>query len=216
MEYTKALADLIEEFQKLPGIGPKSAQRMAFWMLKRSQEQVDRHVYAIRNAKEKIKHCGTCFNLTSTEGDCGICNNPRRDSNIICVVPEVKDLIALERTKDFQGLYHVLGGIISPLDGISADDLHIVQLMSRLEKSFAALDSEQSQLLNENNIELILAMSPSTEGEATILYLKRIIENAYGGKVKITRLAYGLPIGADLDYADEMTLSKALEGRQLC
>lgn len=203
MEYTKALADLIEEFQKLPSIGPKSAQRMAFYILKRSPEQVEKFASTLKEAKRSIGYCDQCFNLT-TKTLCEICESSKRDKNIICVVPEVKDLVALERTKEFSGVYHVLGGVISPLDGISSDDLNIGALIERVQK-----------LASHENIELVLAISPSTEGEATMLYLKRLI-SAKNSDVQITRLAYGLPIGADLDYTDELTLARALENRQPC
>ena len=208
MEYTKALANLIEEFQKLPGIGPKSAQRMAFFVLKRSKDQVEKFSESLKEAKELIKYCQHCFNLTSQE-ICEICSSHKRESSTICVVPEVKDLVALERTREFNGLYHVLGGVISPLDGISADDLNIAELIKRIHQKLDEASQEE--------LEIILAVSPSTEGEATILYIKKLLKDLVNSEtVKITRLAYGLPVGADLDYADEVTLARALVGRQLC
>lgn len=197
VSYTKELNDLIEEFRKFPSIGPKSAQRMAFALLKKSNEQVDKFAAIVRNAKENIKYCSVCFNLTS-QHTCEICQNPLREKKQICVVESVKDLIALERTHDFKGVYHVLGGVISPLDGICADDLNLYELIDRIKTS--EVD------------ELILAIGLSTEGEATMLYIKRLLEQNKLS-VKITRLAHGLPVGADLDYTDEVTLAKALELR---
>ncbi len=195
MQYTKPLARLIEEFQKLPGIGPKSAQRMAFHILKMPSAEVQKFCDAIIYAKEKIKYCRTCFNMSS-EDPCEICSDERRDKHTICVVSETRDLIALERTREYKGLYHVLQGVISPLDGISPDDLRVKELLNRL-----GSDIE----------EIILALNPSVEGEATSLYLSRLIKPL---GIKVTRIAFGLPVGADLEYADEVTLAKALEGRR--
>lgn len=227
MEYTKALAKLIDEFRKFPGVGPKSAQRMAFAVLRKSDEAAEKFRGAIHDAKTQIHYCSQCFNLTTKElGSetpllCEICKNPKRDALQICVIEEVKDLMALERTQEFRGHYHVLGGVISPLDGISAEDLAITELMQRINKFLSEDDLEHKQL------ELILALGLSTEGEATILYIRRLVEEliksltASGRQVpadivKVTRLAYGLPVGADLDYADEGTLAKALEARVSC
>lgn len=201
MEYTRALAELIEEFNKFPGVGPKSAQRMAFSLLKKSTEQVQRFLEVVRIAKNDIKYCKYCFNLTSDEV-CEICLNNQRDGNLLCVVAEVKDLIAIEKTREFRGKYHVLGGLISPLDGISSVDLNINPLVERLK-------------LMQGEIELIFAISPSTEGEATMLFLKRALSqlDKENRSILVTRLAYGLPLGSDLDYADELTIVKALEAR---
>jgi recombination protein RecR len=196
MQYTKPLARLIEEFQKLPGIGPRSAQRMAFHMLKMPLEEVKQFSSAILEAKEKIKYCRTCFNMSSLD-PCEICQNTGRDRVTICVVAESKDVIAIERTKEFKGTYHVLQGLISPLDGISPEDLRIKELLSRVS--------------DETPQEIILAINPSIEGEATSMYLSKIIR-PFG--VKISRIAFGIPIGSDLEYADEMTLAKAIECRQ--
>ena len=206
MRYTKELSDLIEEFAKFPTIGPKSAQRMAFTLLRKSPEQVKKFIRIIDDAKTKIRYCQKCFNLTSQE-ICEICTNSNRDQKQICVVESVKDLIALERTHEYKGVYHVLGGIISPLDGICAEDLNIDELISRV----------QTHLQANEELELILAIGLSTEGEATMLYIKRLIEylKMETGKCNITRLAHGLPVGADLDYADETTLAKALSARVL-
>jgi recombination protein RecR len=206
VRYTKELSDLIEEFAKFPTIGPKSAQRMAFTLLRKSPEQVKKFIRIIDDAKTKIRYCQKCFNLTSQE-ICEICTSSSRDQKQICVVESVKDLIALERTHEYKGVYHVLGGIISPLDGICAEDLNIDELISRV----------QTHLQANEELELILAIGLSTEGEATMLYIKRLIEylKIETGKCNITRLAHGLPVGADLDYADETTLAKALSARVL-
>ncbi len=204
MRYTKELSDLIEEFAKFPTIGPKSAQRMAFTLLRKSPEQVKKFIRIIDDAKTKISYCQRCFNLTSQK-TCEICLDHGRNQKQICVVESVKDLMALERTHEYKGVYHVLGGIISPLDGIVAEDLNIDEL---IEKVRILLEAQEE-------IELILAIGLSTEGEATMLYIKRLIErlNMKTGKCDITRLAHGLPVGADLDYADETTLAKALSAR---
>jgi recombination protein RecR len=207
MRYTKPLEDLIEEFRKFPTIGPKSAQRMAFALLKRSPEQVEKFARILCDAKEHIKYCSKCFNLTNSV-ICEICEDPRRDPKQICVVESVKDLVALERTHEYRGLYHVLGGVISPLDGISADDLNLNQLTCRLKLELDGLQADEA-------IEIVLAISLSTEGEATMLYLKRLISQLGDSRIKLTRLAHGLPVGADLDYADETTLARALQARVL-
>ena len=196
MNYTKPLARLVEEFQKLPGIGPKSAQRMAFHLLKMTQNDVQKFSDAILEAKEKIKYCRQCFNMSS-ENPCEICTSATRDKSIICVVAETRDLIALERTREYKGSYHVLQGLISPLDGISPEDLRIKELIERLQK--------------EEIKEIILALNPSVEGEATSMYLAKIIKPV---GIKVSRIAFGLPVGADLEYADEVTLARALEGRR--
>lgn len=211
MQYTKELENLIEEFQKFPTIGPKSAQRMAFTLLKKSSDQVSKFLRVVKEAKENIHYCEKCFNFTSNEV-CEICTDFRRDPKQICIIESVKDLVAIERTHEYKGLYHVLGGVISPLDGISVDDLNMKALQQRIEA-----------LLNELNydehLEIILALGLSTEGEATMLYLKRIFEqlikekNLAKDKLILSRLAHGLPVGADLDYADELTLAKAMEAR---
>ncbi len=196
MNYTKPLARLVEEFQKLPGIGPKSAQRMAFHILKMTKNEVQKFSDAILDAKEKIKYCRQCFNMSS-ENPCEICTNTNRDRSTVCVIAETRDLIALERTREYKGLYHVLQGLISPLDGITPEDLRIKELIERLQ--------------GDDIKEIILALSPSVEGEATSMYLAKIIKPL---GVKVSRIAYGLPVGADLEYADEVTLARALEGRR--
>lgn len=195
MEYTKPLARLIDEFQKFPGVGPKSAQRMAFFLLKQPEEDVKLFAESILEAKSLIVYCSICFNISSQE-ICEICTNFKRDQSTICVIADTKDLIALEKTREYNGVYHVLQGLISPLEGIGPDNLRITDLLKRL---------------TSNISEVILAINNSVEGEATTLYLSKIIKPL---KIKVTRIAFGLPVGSDLEYADEITLSKALEGRQ--
>ncbi len=196
MIYPKSIATLIEHFQKFPSVGPKSAQRMAFYMLRMPESEVQKFAQAILEAKRNTRTCEVCFNLSSSS-PCEICTNPKRDRSIICVVAETKDLIAIEKTNEFKGLYHVLQGLISPMDGIGADDIRIKELLTRL-----ASDEVK---------EVILALPPSVEGEATSLYLTKLIK-PFG--ITISRIAFGLPVGADLEYADEITIAKAIEGRR--
>lgn len=196
MIYPKSIASLIEHFQKFPSVGPKSAQRMAFYLLRMPKSEVEKFAQSMLDAKENTKTCEICFNLSSTS-PCEICTSPQRDKSIICVVAETKDLIAIEKTNEYKGLYHVLQGLISPMDGIGADDIRIKELLNRL--------------TDENVKEVILALSPSVEGEATSLYLNKLIK-PFG--IKISRIAFGLPVGADLEYADEITIAKAIEGRR--
>ena len=196
MIYPKAIATLIEHFQKFPSIGPKSAQRMAFYLLRMPLSEVEKFAKAMLDAKLNTKSCQVCYNI-STESPCEICTSDKRDRSVICVVSETKDLIAIEKTNEYKGLYHVLQGLISPMDGIGADDIRIKELLNRLA-------SEEVQ-------EIILALSPSVEGEATSLYLTKLIK-PFG--VKVSRIAFGLPVGADLEYADEITLARAIEGRR--
>lgn len=196
MQYTKPLARLIEYFQKLPSIGPKSAQRMAFQVLKMPKEEVEKFATALVEAKETIKYCDVCFNI-SADNPCEICSNPSRDKSTICVVCEAKDLIAIEKTNEYKGVYHVLQGLISPLDGIGPEDLRMKELVQRVA---------------QNDVkEIILALNPSVEGEATSMYLARILKPF---NVKISRIAFGLPIGGELEYVDELTLTRAIEGRR--
>jgi len=194
-EYAESLKKLIEEFKKLPGIGPKSAQRLAFHILEVSSEEVKSLAAAMLTAKKNIRHCSVCFNLTDKD-PCEICSDRSRENSVIGVVEEPKDLIAIERTGGFRGMYHVLGGAISPLDGLGPENLRIKELLKRITPKIA---------------EVVLALNPSTEGEATALYLHKLLKPL---GVKITRIAYGLPVGADMDYADPMTLTRALEGRR--
>lgn len=196
MIYPKSIASLIEHFQKFPSVGPKSAQRMAFYLLRMPKSEVEKFAQSMLDAKENTKTCEICFNLSSTS-PCEICTSPQRDKSTICVVAETKDLVAIEKTNEYKGLYHVLQGLISPMDGIGADDIRIKELLNRL--------------TDENVKEVILALSPSVEGEATSLYLNKLIK-PFG--IKISRIAFGLPVGADLEYADEITIAKAIEGRR--
>ena len=195
MQYSKELASLIDFFQKFPGVGPKSAQRMAFHLLKMSSEEVRRFSEILVAAKENIKYCEVCFNMSSSN-PCEICQATNRNKDTICVVAETKDLIAIEKTNEYKGQYHVLQGLLSPIDGIGVDDIRIKELLKR------AADG--------NVKEIILALAPSIEGDATSLYIHKLLK-PFG--VKITRIAFGLPVGSDLEYADEITIAKALEGR---
>ena len=194
--YPEPVARLIDALQRLPGIGPKTAQRLTFYLLKRPAEEVRELGDALVAMKEKITYCRVCFNVTD-EDPCRICGDSRRDPNVICVVEEPNDLLAMERTGEFRGRYHVLLGALSPLDGIGPDDLKIRELLARLEGKEMA--------------EVILATNPNVEGEATALYLAKLLRPL---AVRITRIARGLPVGGDLEYADQVTLSKALEGRR--
>lgn len=196
MIYPKSIATLIEQFQKFPSVGPKSAQRMAFHLLKMSVSEVEKFAKAVVKAKQSTVACEICYNLSSTS-PCEICSSTTRDKSTICVVAETKDLIAIEKTNEYKGLYHVLQGLISPIDGIGAEDIRIKELLSRL--------------TDENVKELILALSPSVEGEATSLYLTKLVK-PFG--ITVSRIAFGLPVGTDLEFADEITLAKALEGRR--
>lgn len=196
MSYPGTIARLIESFLKLPGIGPKTAARLAFFVLKMPREEVATMARALVEARDKTVYCKLCGNY-SEEELCIICRDRRRSCATICVVQEARDVLAMEKTREFKGLYHVLGGSISPLDGIGPDQLRIRELLDRL-----AVSKVQ---------ELILATNPNVEGEATALYLAKVIKPL---GVRVTRIAHGLPVGADLEYADEVTLARALEGRR--
>jgi recombination protein RecR len=194
--YEGIIQDLIDELGKLPGIGPKSAQRIAFHLVQSERVDVNRLVDVLRIVKEKVRFCSQCFNVAEEE-ECKICRDPRRDNSSICVVEESKDVVAIERTREFRGKYHVLGGAISPIDGIGPEQLRVRELLSRLSDS--------------NIKEIIIATDPNLEGEATATYLARTIKPL---GIKISRLASGLPVGGDLEYADEITLGRAFEGRR--
>ena len=194
--YEGAIQDLIDALGRLPGIGPKSAQRIAFHILQADAEIATALVDSIRTVKERVKFCVECGNV-SEEDQCRICRDPRRDNTLICVVEESKDVIAIERTREFRGKYHVLGGAISPIDGIGPEQLRIRELMARL--------------ADTGIVEVILATDPNLEGEATATYLSRMIKPL---EIKVSRLASGLPVGGDLEYADEVTLGRAFEGRR--
>ena len=195
--YEGAVQDLIDELNRLPGVGPKSAQRIAFHVLAADAEDVQRLATALQVVKEKVRFCATCGNVAEAE-ECRICLDPQRDGTAICVVEEPRDVQAIERTREFRGRYHVLGGAISPLDDIGPDDLRIAQLMQRLG------DGEVT--------EVIIATDPNMEGEATATYLSRMLQVL---EIKVSRLASGLPVGGDLEYADEVTLGRAFEGRRV-
>jgi len=194
--YEGVVQDLIDELGRLPGVGPKGAQRIAFHLLQADSGDVSRLVSALVEVKEKVRFCSICGNVAEAE-QCRICSDPRRDLTCICVVEEPKDVVAVERSREFRGRYHVLGGAISPIEGVGPDDLHIKELLSRL------ADAEIS--------EVIIATDPNLEGEATATYLARLLRPM---DLKVTRLASGLPVGGDLEYADEVTLGRAFEGRR--
>lgn len=194
--YDGALQDLIDALGRLPGIGPKSAQRIAFYVLSRPKAEAELLAQALIDAKEKIRFCAKCGNIAQEEL-CSICRNPKRDQAVICVVEEAKDVGAIERTRSYRGLYHVLGGAIDPINGIGPEQLRLRELLSRLSGDIVQ--------------EIIIATNPNIEGEATATYLTRTISPL---GVKVTRLASGLPVGGDLEYADEVTLGRALEGRR--
>ena len=192
--YSDALGNLVDQLAKLPGIGRKSAQRLAFHILKQSDKEARLLADAILEAKEKIRYCSVCYNLTDQEV-CPICRNPNRDSSIICVVEDARDVMALERANQFHGLYHVLHGAISPMDGIGPDQLKIKELLQRLQNNPAQ--------------EVIIATNTSIEGEATAMYLSNLLKPL---GIKVTRIAQGLPVGGDIQYADDVTLARAFEG----
>jgi len=194
--YEGIIQDLIDELGRLPGVGPKSAQRIAFHIIQSDRVDVTRLAEILKTVKERVKFCTTCGNI-SEEELCRICKDPRRDTSSICVVEESKDVLAIEKTREFKGKYHVLGGAISPIDGIGPENLRIKELMTRL---------AQTQIN-----EVIIATDPNLEGEATATYLTRLIKPL---GVKVSRLASGLPVGGDLEYADEITLGRAFEGRR--
>jgi len=195
--YEGAIQALIDEFGRLPGIGPKSAQRIAFWLLDQPAEDVERLAQALVQLKQKVHFCATCFNVA--EGDlCRVCADPRRDRRSICVVEESKDVASIERTHEFRGLYHVLGGAISPIDGRGPSQLRLRELLARL--------------ADDQVTEVILATNPNLEGEATATYIARLLKDFPG--VTVSRLASGLPVGGDLEYADEVTLGRAFSGRR--
>ncbi|MXG89152.1 recombination mediator RecR [Nocardioides flavescens] len=194
--YEGVVQDLIDELGRLPGIGPKSAQRIAFHLLQAEETDVRRLADVLVQVKARVKFCSICFNV-SEEETCRICRDPRRDPTVLCVVEEYKDVVAVERTREFKGRYHVLGGAISPIDGIGPDQLRIRELMTRLGDGTVT--------------ELILATDPNLEGEATATYLTRLLKDF---DLTVTRLASGLPVGGDLEYADEVTLGRALAGRR--
>ena len=195
--YPAALQDLADQFARLPGIGGKTAQRLAFHVLELSDEDAETFADTILKAKRSIHSCPCCQNITDRE-ICPICDSPGRDHSVICVVADPKDVIAMERSREFNGVYHVLHGVISPLNHVSQDDIRIRELLGRVAKGDVR--------------EVIMATNPDTEGEATAMYISRLLRPM---EIRVTRLAYGVPVGSQLEYADEVTLSRALEGRQV-
>lgn len=194
--YSPSIEKLIESFEKLPSIGHKTATRLAFHMLDLGEQETNDFINSIITAKKSLKYCSHCYNISDTD-PCPICASPKRDASLICVVEDVKDIIAMEKTHEFKGVYHVLHGSISPMNGIGPDDIKIKELLGRL----------QEQQISE----IIIATNPRVEGEATAMYLSKLIKPM---GIKVTRIAHGIPVGGDLEYTDEITLTKALEGRR--
>ena len=194
--YSPSIEKLIENFEKLPSIGHKTATRLAFHILDSTEEETKEFINSIIEAKQNLKYCSQCFNISDTD-PCFICSSPKRNKNIICVVEDVKDIIAMEKTHEFKGVYHVLHGTISPINGVGPDDIKIKELLDRIK--------------NRKIEEIIIATNPRVEGEATAIYLSKIIKPL---GIKVTRIAHGIPVGGDLEYTDEITLTKALEGRR--
>ncbi len=194
--YSPSIEKLIEAFEKLPSIGNKTAARLAFHVLDASEEETNEFVQAILDAKKNLKYCSKCYNISDTD-PCPICSNQNRDHTTICVVEDVRDVVAMERTHEFKGIYHVLHGSISPMNGVGPDDIKIKELLSHL--------------MDGSVKEIILATNPRVEGEATAMYISKLVKPL---GVKVTRIAHGIPVGGDLEYTDEVTLSKALEGRR--
>ena len=195
-EYAPSIEKLIESFERLPSIGHKTAARLAFHVLYWNEEETNLFLYSIINAKKSLKYCSKCYNITDTD-PCPICSNATRNQSIICVVEDVRDVAAMERTHEFKGVYHVLHGSISPMNGVGPDDIKIKELLARL--------------MDGNIKEVILATNPRVEGEATAMYLSKLIKPL---GIQVTRIAHGIPVGGDLEYTDEITLTKALEGRR--
>ncbi len=195
--YAPSIEKLIESFERLPSIGHKTAARLAFYILNSTEQETNEFIAAIVNAKKNLKYCSKCYNITD-EDPCNICGNPKRDQSIICVVEDVRDVVAMEKTHEFKGVYHVLHGSISPMNGIGPDDIKIKELLARLMEAQVK--------------EVILATNPRVEGEATAMYLSKLIKPL---GITVTRIAHGIPVGGDLEYTDEITLTKALEGRRI-
>jgi len=194
--YSPSIEKLIESFERLPSIGHKTAQRLAFYMLDLKEEDTNDFINAIVNAKKNLKYCSKCYNISDSD-PCFICGNPKRDESVICVVEDVRDIVAMERTHEFQGVYHVLHGTISPMNGVGPEDIKLKELLNRI---------------SEGNIkEIIIATNPRVEGEATSMYISKLVKPL---GIKVTRIAHGIPVGGDLEYTDEVTLTKALEGRR--
>ncbi|NPV54215.1 MAG: recombination protein RecR [Firmicutes bacterium] len=196
MIFAEPIARLIDELTKLPGVGPKTAQRLAFHVLKAPAEDVQKLARALIEAKDKVRYCSICGNITDID-PCRVCSGSDRDRSLLCVVEEPRDVMAMERTKEFRGLYHVLNGVISPMEGIGPDDIRIKELLARVRDGGVK--------------EVILATNPNIEGEATAMYISRLLKPL---DVRVTRIAHGVPVGGELEYADEVTLARALEGRR--
>ena len=194
--YSPSIEKLIEAFEKLPSIGNKTAVRLAFYILNCTEEETNEFIKSIQDAKKNLKYCSKCYNISDTD-PCPICSNPKRDQDTICVVEDVRDVVAMERTHEFKGVYHVLHGSISPMNGIGPDDIKIKELLARL--------------MDGTVKEVILATNPRVEGEATAMYISKLIKPL---GIKVTRIAHGIPVGGDLEYTDEITLIKAMEGRR--
>ena len=194
--YSPSIEKLIESFERLPSIGHKTAARLAFYMLDLNEQDTNEFINSIVNAKKNLKFCSKCYNISDSD-PCPICSSPKRDGSIICVVEDVRDIVAMERTHEFKGVYHVLHGSISPMNGIGPDDIKLKELLARLSDGSVK--------------ELILATNPRVEGEATAMYISKLVKPM---GIKVTRIAHGIPVGGDLEYTDEVTLSKALEGRR--
>ncbi|MCD8502576.1 MAG: recombination mediator RecR [Bacillaceae bacterium] len=196
MQYPEPISKLIEGFMRLPGIGPKTASRLAFFVLDMKEDDVLDFAKALVNAKRNLTYCNVCHNITDVD-PCYICEDQKRDKSVICVVQDSKDVIAMEKMREYRGLYHVLQGAISPMDGVGPEDIKVPELLKRLH--------------DETVEEIILATNPNIEGEATAMYISRLVKPT---GIKVTRIAHGLPVGGDLEYADEVTLSRAIEGRR--
>lgn len=194
--YSPSIEKLVEAFERLPSIGHKTAVRLAFHMLDLNEKEIQEFIGAILDAKKNLKYCSKCYNISDTD-PCTICANPKRDESVICVVEDVKDIIAMEKTHEFKGVYHVLHGSISPMNGVGPDDIKLKELLERLNP--------------ETVKEIILATNPRVEGEATAMYISKLVKPL---GIKVTRIAHGIPVGGDLEYTDEITLTKALEGRR--
>lgn len=194
--YSPSIEKLVEAFERLPSIGHKTAVRLAFHMLDLNEKEIQEFIGAILDAKKNLKYCSICYNISDTD-PCTICANPKRDESVICVVEDVKDIIAMEKTHEFKGVYHVLHGSISPMNGVGPDDIKLKELLERLNP--------------ETVKEIILATNPRVEGEATAMYISKLVKPL---GIKVTRIAHGIPVGGDLEYTDEITLTKALEGRR--
>ena len=194
--YSPSIEKLIEAFEKLPSIGNKTAARLAFHILDASEEETNEFITAIQDAKKNLKYCSQCYNITDTD-PCPICGNQNRDHSIICVVEQPKDIVAMERMRDYKGVYHVLHGALSPIEGVGPEDIHIKELLNRL--------------YDDKVKEVIMATNPNIEGEPTAMYIAKLLKPL---GVKVTRIAHGLPVGGDLEYADEVTLAKAIENRR--